>query len=396
MTKYTKMHRWYIVPIFLLLLGISAVSTGATTNYQALAVSAVNDVIGNFWSGSATTGNVYPTWDGIVGDSLPDPRGGIWQSGEFVMLMENLWEVNHDSTLQQRIQAEWNFYKSQFTLNQLTTCGVGCQIQCEDDAGWDAWTYIKCYLVTNDPYALQCAEGLENRAYARWYDSAVGGGMWYDDPHDSKSLYQCCNVLGMLKIYELTGTKSYLTQALLCYTWMEKRLLRSDNLYWCDYSSSGPVGSTRPNDIQEAGSVSYFGGNMMMGIIHARLYKDTGQDIYRVRALRTAAAIRGRYLDTNGVYVDDRDAWTDATFAGEWAREVLSLPGVDSRDIQALKTTASAVYANDRTSTGYYGGCWDGPVGTHGDVWSNIGSTPNQIMTSCMAVSLIVGAANLP
>jgi predicted alpha-1,6-mannanase (GH76 family) len=311
--------------------------------------------------------------------------------------MADLWQTTHDTTLQQRCQADWNHTKSAFTLNELTTCGVGWQSTGCDDSAWDCYMYIEAYLVTGDSYALQCAQTLAGNMFSRWYDSALGGGMWYRDARDFKSLYQAPSIMDYIKLYEITGTKSYLTHALLCYTWVEKRELRSfDNLYWCDYNSAGPVGASTPYDIGQAGSVCFIGGEMTMAAVHARLYRDLGDDIYRVRALRTIAAIRNRYLDSHGVLINDRDAWADGSFVGEYAREALSLPGVNPTDVTALKNTATAIFNNDRTSTGYYGGCWDGPVGTSGDVWSNVGSTPQQIMTSANSINMICAAANLP
>ena len=61
---------------------------------------------------------------------------------------------------------------------------------------------------------------------------------------------------------------------------MEEHLLRGDGLYWCDYESAGPRGRDRPNDIHEAGSVVFLGGNMAMGVLHARLYRASGDDTY--------------------------------------------------------------------------------------------------------------------
>jgi hypothetical protein len=359
-----------------------------------MAASAVNDLTGHYWTGSATSGYITPTFGGLPSTA----PGVIWERGTFLFDMENLWEANQDPVLQQRIQADWNFLKQAMTYNGLTIPGVGSYIPAEDDSGWDVWYYLKIYNATNDAYALECAEALADNAFNRWYDSALGGGMWYDDSKTSKAAYQACNTLGYLKIWEITRQQKYLDHALLCYTWMEKRMLNSYGLYWGGYSSAGPGGGgNRPFTAALAHGGTLLAGQMAMGVLHARLYRDTGEQVYLYRALRTAAAVRKYfYVDSNGVLVDDGDAWTNGTFAADWAREVLSLPGTAPQDLQILKNTATAVYTKDRTSDGYYGGCWDGPVGTSGDLWSNNGSTPQQIMTSSQAVAMIVGAANLP
>ena len=366
------------------------------TNYKTLAQNAVNDVMGHFWSTStsSTAGYIQYTYGGLI---TTQSNRVLWEHATLYIAMENVWEGTGNTTLQQQLLADWLHCYPQYSGQTITSCGSGKTSPAQDDAAWDCFLMIKAYNATGNATALADAQTLANNMFNRWYDSAIGGGMWYSDSKAIKSLYQAASVLDYLKLYEITGTKSYLTHALLCYTWLEKKMLRTDGLYWCDNNAvSGIVGLSTPYAIQQAGSVTFLGGNMAMGVIHARLYKDLGDDIYRQRALRTATALRTYLTDTNGVYVDDRDAWTDGMFAGEWAREVLTLPGTAPGDVQILKNTASAVYTNDRESTGYYGGCWDGPVGTSGDVWSNGGSTPQQIMTSSEAIDIIAGAANLP
>ncbi len=40
------------------------------------AKAAVADMIHNYWEGDEKTGRIAPTWDGIVGHKVGDPRGG--------------------------------------------------------------------------------------------------------------------------------------------------------------------------------------------------------------------------------------------------------------------------------------------------------------------------------
>jgi len=53
-----------------------------------------------------------------------------------------------------------------------------------------------------------------------------------------------------------------------------------------------------------------------MGVAQARLFRITGDDEYRNKAVRTADAIRARLTDGKGVLLDDRDAWANGAFAG--------------------------------------------------------------------------------
>src|SRR5205807_7064748 len=149
------------------------------------------------------------------------------------------------------------------------------------------------------------------------------------------------------------------------------------------------------DDIHEAGNVTFLGGNMGMAALHARLFRLTSEDEYRKRATRTVDALFNRLVNTNPVYINDRDAWTDGTFAGDWTREVLTLPGISSKHWNVFRTSGDAIFTKARTTNGYYGASWDGPADGSGSAWVRIGSTPHQIMTSASSVNLIVAAGFL-
>ena len=271
------------------------------------AVAAVNDLLKKFWTGDAATGQIVNTWHGYVKPPLPDARGALWERATMFITPETLWSITGDPTLQQRLRADWQRTKKVFPPEKLEACGQKSGTNwAVDDAGWSALMYLAAYRATGDADALDRARGLVNAAFVRWLDDQLGGGLWYRDQHDMKSLYQTAIVLAALRIHELTGDNSFRERAVNCYAWMEKHLLRDDGLYGCDLESTGPKGRNRPNDIHEAGSVVFLGGNMAMGVIHARLFRVTGDDTYRQR-LTTAES----------VFFNDRDAWVNGIFAGD-------------------------------------------------------------------------------
>jgi predicted alpha-1,6-mannanase (GH76 family) len=232
-------------------------------------------------------------------------------------------------------------------------------------------------------------------AFRRWEDDELGGGLWYRDTRAEKSLYQAALALAALRVFELTRDADFLHKAQRSYSWMERRLLRPDALYSCEYGRGGPIGRERPDDIHMAGSVTFLGGNMAMGVLHARLYRLTGEDEYRQRAVRTAEAIRTKLVSASGIYLNDRDAWANGFFAGAWAREVMPLPGIDARHWGILRATADSICRHARTTDGYYSACWAEPVKGTSCPWTAAGSTPEQIMVSANSVSFIVAAAFL-
>ncbi|HLV80334.1 MAG TPA: glycoside hydrolase family 76 protein, partial [Chthonomonadaceae bacterium] len=233
------------------------------------------------------------------------------------------------------------------------------------------------------------AESLFGNACARWADSAFGGGLWYNDDRKVKSVYQANLILAGVRLSEVTGDPGYRERALPLYEWVERHLLRPDGLTWCDYGENGPRIS---GNHREAASDTFLGGNMAMGVIAARLYRDTGRKVYKDRALRAAKAVTTLETDGKGALMDDRDAWTDGYFMGYWAREVLTLPGIRPEARKILQRTAQAIWQRARKPDGFYSGCWNGPVEGEACPWTKAGFRPQQIMTSASAVHVLVAA----
>jgi predicted alpha-1,6-mannanase (GH76 family) len=361
--------------------------------FRNLASCAAADLLSHFWKGDALSGQIVNTWNGYTG-SMPDARGVLWERAILVFALDALDRASSNSRLRQRVAADWNRTKVVFSPTQLEACGEGTANPACDDAGWSALMYVVAHRVTGDSDALARAQGLVLNAFNRWSDDQLGGGMWYRDARDFKSLYQTAIILAALRIYDRTGDTSIRDRALQCADWIEDRLLRGDGLYWCDYNSSGPVGNERPYDIHEAGSVTFLGGNMAMGVIHAWRFRNTSNDVHRVRAVRTAQAVYN-HLRNGAVLLNDRDAWVNATFAADWVAEVLPLRGTAGSDWQLIRSTAESIATNARTADGHYGGSWSGPAEGSGSTWWLANSRPQQIMTSATSVSLIAAAALL-
>lgn len=363
-----------------------------SNRYISQANSAMRELIGHYWQGGPDDGDIQPTYNGYPIAGQPDDRGGMWERSILVFDIDTLYRATGDSLLRRRLAAEWNWTKRQYTSRELQAAGSGVHPAC-DDTGWDALQYLTFYHDLGDPYALKMAAGLVNNGFNRWLTNDLGGGLWYSDARQVKSLYQTAIVLSALRIWKATRNKTFYDRAKSCYSWMESHLLRKDGLYWCDRNIDGPIGKNRPNDIRHAGSVTFLGGDMAMAVLHAWFFRATGNPKYLYRAKRTVDAINAK-LVRDGSYFDDRDAWTNGSFAGEWAKYVCTLPGFHSKQYMPLLHTADSIYKYDQTD-GYFGACWHGPADGSGSPWSVIGSRPQQIMTSSSSANFIMAAALL-
>jgi predicted alpha-1,6-mannanase (GH76 family) len=360
-------------------------------HYAAQAEAAIGDLTSHFWTGGLDQGCIVPTSHGYPAFDPSNARGGLWERAMMAFAMDTFHRATGDPTIPRRLNSEWARLKRLYTVEELEAAGGPLHPAC-DDVGWDALYYLVLYRHSHDRDALECAKGLVNHAFRRWLDSELGGGLWYNDQRKTKSLYGVAVVMSALEISQTTADAAMKEKAIGCYRWMESQLLRPDGIYWADRDRQGPVGAAEPQHIGEAGSVSFLAGNMAMGVLHARLYRLTGEKVYLDRAIRTADAI-ARKLAVDGVLLDDRDAWTNGTFAGDWAQEVLRLPGVEGRHKELLLRTADSIYRKARTSQGYYGGSWNGPAEGPGSAWCLGGSRPQQIMTSASSVHVIAAAA---
>jgi predicted alpha-1,6-mannanase (GH76 family) len=358
---------------------------------EVRAAAAVGDLLAHFWTGGLDQGYIIPTSHGYPAPDLTNARGGIWERATMAFALDTLHRANHDPTIARRLRTEWARLKRLYTAEELEAAG-GSLHPASDDAGWDALYYLILYRHTGDRDALERAHGLVSNSFQRWLDTELGGGLWYNNERKQKSLYAVALVSSALTIAEDTHDAAMKDRALGCYRWMESKLLRPDGLYWTDRDGRGPVGEAYPERIGEASSVTFLAGNMGMGVLHARLYRMTNEKLYLDRAVRTAEAMAQK-LTTDGVYLDDRDAWTNGALAGDWAEQVLTLPGITDRHKELLLRTADSIYRRARTSQGYYGGSWSGPAEGPGSRWCMGGSRPEQIMTSSSAVNIIAAAA---
>ena len=257
-------------------------------HYTAQAEAAVDDLLTHFWTGGLQQGCIVPTSHGYP-FSCPAPpgsttsRGGLWERGMLIFAMDGLYRANADPTIAQRLRTEWTRLKNLYTPEELEAAGGPLHPAC-DDSGWDALLYLTLYRYAGDRAALDRAKGLVNNAFRRWLDGELGGGLWYNNQRQAKSLYAVAVVIAALTAAEATGDAAMKDKALGCYQWMESNLLRPDGIYWADRDRQGPLGHNDPDRIAEAGSVTFLAGNMGMGVLHARLYRLTGDKQYLQRA----------------------------------------------------------------------------------------------------------------
>jgi uncharacterized protein YyaL (SSP411 family) len=351
----------------------------------------VNDLYRNFWVGSPTTGHVLATWG--VRPNRDFPNGSMWEHAMMLRTMMDLYRINKDPALLARINSDWTWVVNAVGPTGLTRVGAGTNMNWSDDAGWSSIMYLDVYEITGRTDALNYAKILFNNVHARWADDVYGGGLWYTDEHLQKAVYQISHILTGLRLYDITGDASFKDRALSLYHWVDSHLARGNGLYYVDYNQNGPGKNNRPP--QQADSDTMLAGNMAMAVAAARIYRATNDTAYLDKAINTANAILAVENDGGGILLNDRDANVEGYYIGDWAADVLTLPGIGPEHADIARRTAASIYAAARTPDGYYSGNWSGPAQGPLVVWGKDGRgfIPQQIMISANGAHMIVGAA---
>ena len=370
------------------------------------ATKAFDDLLANFWTGDTTDG-YFQTVN----------RDMVWEWGMAMLALETYYNTTGDESIKPYFSAEWKRMQEVLPRDRYMAMGVNPNIAV-DDAAWNAMTLVAIYRMTGDELALDYLRELIATSYDYFQDEDTSNGLWYkiDDEGENedggKSIYAAGLVLSALEYHEITkGTDKVdpelYADTMKLYEWIEQYLRRDgektfngtvytddDKLYYCDFTDKmsinqfGPRGG--PNDISWGGSTSALFGNMAMAAINAKLYSMTGEKQYRTKAVETANAFLKSPYNDEGIFVNDRDAWTNASFVGYFVKDVLSLDGIDSMLFSMHKNTALSIVYNCRTEDGFYSADWNG-----GNKWTSGGSTADQIQTSATSAHMIIAAAYL-
>ncbi len=359
--------------------------------YLALAKFAVRDNLNNWWYGDTKTGYIHPTHGG---EKLsPFTSAPIWEGAMVLYGVYDMWVLTGEAEYAAYLIAQAKYFKSIYQgMPSLLEDPAGRPGPASDDCAWASMLYLIFYEVTNDKWWIERSANLCQNTQDRWYDEELGG-MHYNDTNDSMSLYECGLTLSWFRLWEITGEQKYYDLAFASYERLHNKCLQEDGIYYVEVDKYGPRGGQF--HVTEAGSSSALFGNMAMATLAAKFYRVTEDQKYldRVHAINKGII---KWYDLGGVLLNDRDAWTEGTYASYYASNVLSLPGTE--EMQALLLgTAESIMTKARTEAGYYGGTWQGPAEGEGSRWwgGGKGSLPTQIMTSGSTVLMVTAAAIL-
>lgn len=371
---------------------LTSIASYSTEFYRGLSEIAVQDIINNFWDNDYPGGRLLPTWDGYASNNLPDSRGALWEAGMLYFCIYDTWKATGNASYEIYLHSYANYVRNHFSNSELENAG-GNQLWASDDCAWVAMLLLSFYNVDGDNWYLERAINLLENVRTRWYDPQLGG-LRYKDGADFMSLYEVGIAICYYRIWELTNDSQFYDLALESYENMHRRLGadRSDGLYFCEANSHWPIGDA--NYIGEAGSTSFLAGNLGMAVLAAKFYHTNGDTRYLERVYQINEGLLSHYINSKGILINDRDAWTNGTYTAWYVSDVLSLSGTEEMQ-KVILDTALSIVQNARTEDGYYSGSWSGPADGPGSTWYLLGSVPQQSKTTGSTVLMITAAALL-
>lgn len=160
-----------------------------------------------------------------------------------------------------------------------------------DDNEWVGLLDVQHHLMTGDKAALARAEKVFDLVTSGWDgDSAhaAPGGVFWTQAGWSSDRNTVSNMPGAelgLRLYEITGQRSYLAWALRMYHWTNRYLLSPEGLYWDHLGLDGTVQKT------------FWSYNQGVPVgVNVLLYRITHDRTYLRRAERIAAAAYDYYV----------------------------------------------------------------------------------------------------
>ncbi len=400
------------------------VGSGAdATDYAALAKQTYENLMKNYLD--TEKNRLYQVFWGYkngdvtnTGKTVSFGGGSVWEMAVMLMALNTYADTLPESSdayreVAQIIANSVNMMMQVYPENMFTTAAETPN-WAMDDAGWNTIFLLLGYRYSSflgkDDDAAQClryAKALFNSCYdVFWKEDA--GGLVYSTTNNGVDLYGSTTALAGYFLDRIEPDEQIRARYLDIYNAIETYLRRPDGLYWINSEEALTRNyAANPYGIGEAGSVTYLNGNIAMTVLNTLLG-------HTEQAQQTISGILRYETYANGAFLNDRDSWNDTFFLGLFVRVVMSDATLnDGRLDRALSSTVAMILENACFDDGYYGASWSGPKEPSSmgyteeypveerNRWGrglindglNIGSTPQQIMTSASTAHVLLAAA---
>lgn len=304
--------------------------------------------------------------------------GEVWESAQMLMALDTYAQTLDPSSAE---------YKEVATIISNTVSGFidfyGENMRTAgetpnylmDDSAWNVMALFLGYqyhkALGNEEASqtcLQYCKDLFNSIYDVFYIAQVGEGLVYSLAGLGPSGYGTGVLLAGWYLHELYPEDEALYGRVMdIYNSFETYLRRPDGLYWCDMNpGQAYVARTDGYAIGESGAVMLLSTNTGMAAINLMMGNEE-------KALQTFLGIARYESDSNGRFLNDRDAWTNCFFMGVFVREFMGSGLADGHVDRMLCATADQILENCVFEDGYYSASWIGPWEPSSIGWPSVG-----------------------
>jgi predicted alpha-1,6-mannanase (GH76 family) len=201
--------------------------------------------------------------------------------------------------------------------------------QYNDDLAWAGLAFVRGYQATGNTTFLNQAKYAFDLAYSRGWDTALGGGIWWNVAKTEKSaLSNNPNVILACYLSEYTGDATYLTKARAIYDWVRSHLYNT---------TTGAAYENLKADGTLVADANVYNEGAFIGAAN-HLHRLTAVDMYYDDALRTVEYVRNN--KTSGGIL------TNGTRQGTWQSEFARGLGEFVRDNNLWSTYYSWMLQN--------------------------------------------------
>jgi predicted alpha-1,6-mannanase (GH76 family) len=156
-------------------------------------------------------------------DNTAGGRSQFWVNAEQIEMIEDAYERTHSAAtrrmIEQTIAGFVSAHGTNWTANKYN-----------DDIAWMTIACERGYLATGNDFYRSLAKQNFDAIYARAYDNALGGGLWWTT--DMKGKHACINgpaAISACLLSQMYNDQSYLAKARALYSWERGVLFNPTN-----------------------------------------------------------------------------------------------------------------------------------------------------------------------
>lgn len=231
----------------------------------------------------------------------------FWNQALIILMVEDRYEFRKDESLKPLITNLLDAFRQHEKNPKTNDIMDWTWNDFQDDLLWAGLAFIRGYQITDNERFLEQAKWDWDFLYKRGYDTALGGGLWWDIHNANKSGLSNNPAVSMAcYLYEATGNVTYLNQAKDIYNWIYTTL-REPN---------GAVDENISKDGVKTRSYNVYNVGAYIEAANA-LHRVTGNDIYAQHAKESIQFVMRDKVDKNGLM----SKWhRDGTWQSEFAR----------------------------------------------------------------------------